>query len=44
MIFLNAFTAFMHGLFCSTFVAWLMALLVFIFLLCTILSMGSDLR
>lgn len=44
MMFLNAFTAFMTELFSSTFAAWLMVLLVFAFLLCSILSMVGDIH
>lgn len=44
MIFLNAFTAFMTELFSSTFAAWIMTLLVFMFLLCTIICTVGDIR
>lgn len=44
MMFLTAFTNFMIELFSSSFAAWLMALLVFSFLLCSIIVMVGDIH
>lgn len=42
MMFVNAFTVFANEIFSSTFAAWLMAFLIFVFLLCCIMHIGGD--